>query len=109
MEHYITDVSTLKIAGIMQVEVKYRMILLIYSKDGIYAIQDKCPHRGVSLSTGQIVGDSIKCKDHGLPISYKTGAVSSERQADFLRLDKASRQIQTYPVTVKDNKIYITL
>lgn len=109
MEYYVTDVKTLKTEGMMQVEVAYRMILIIYTEDGVYAIQDKCPHQGVTLSTGKVEGDTIKCKEHGLPISFKTGAVSSERQADFLRLDKTSRHIQTYSVVIKDNKIYIDM
>lgn len=109
MEYYVTDVKTLKTAGKMQVEVAYRMILIIYTEDGIYAIQDECPHKGVTLSTGTIKDDTIRCKEHGLPISFKTGVVSSDRQAEFLRMDKASRRIKTYPVVIKDDKIYINI
>ncbi len=109
MEYCVTDIHTLKEKRLMQVEIMYRVILLIYTDDGLYAVQDNCPHLGTSLSTGKIENDTIRCKDHGLPISLKTGEVVSVRQADFLRLDKAHRKIQTYPVVVKEDYVYITL
>ena len=107
MEHYVTDINTLREKGLIQVEVMYQVILVIYTDDGLYAIEDRCPHRGISLATGKIEGNTIKCKDHGLPISFKTGEVNSIRQADFLRLDKESRRISTYPVVVKEDKVYV--
>ncbi|MFW5838700.1 MAG: Rieske (2Fe-2S) protein [Bacillota bacterium] len=109
MEYFVTDIKTLKLRGLMQVEVAYRTLLIIYKDNSVYAIQDECPHQGNTLSTGKVEGDTIKCKEHGLPISFKTGEVYSQRQADFLRLDKASRSIQTYPVVMKDDKIYIKM
>lgn len=109
MEHYVTELSTLKEEGRMSVEVAYRDILLIYSNDNVYAIQNKCPHQGISLDKGKVEGSTIRCKDHGLPISLETGKVTSERQAMFLRLDKYSRKINTYEVIIKDNKVYINL
>jgi nitrite reductase/ring-hydroxylating ferredoxin subunit len=109
MEHYVTELHTLKEAGRMVVDVQYRTILLVYSEEGIHAIQDKCPHQGVPLSTGTVDGDTIKCKDHGLKIHLATGAVASERQADFLRLDRHSRSVPTYAVVVRDDKVYIDL
>ena len=109
MEHYVTDIKTLKEEKVMQVEVLYRMILLILTEDEIYAIEDRCPHLGISLSTGKIVSDTIKCKDHGLAISLKSGQVISENQANYLRLDTTNRQIKTYPVVVKQDKVYLRL
>lgn len=109
MEHFITDLETLKEKTIMQVEVLYRNILLIYTDDQVYAIEDRCPHLGVTLATGKVEDSTIKCKDHGLAISLKNGEVISERQADYLRLDKKSRCIKTFSVKLSDNKIYIEI
>jgi nitrite reductase/ring-hydroxylating ferredoxin subunit len=109
MEHYVTDLKTLEEQKKMVVEVQYREILLLQTDSGIYAIMDKCPHRGVSLATGTVEEETIKCKDHGLKIRLDTGEVASERQADFLRLDKTSRRVTTYAVVIKDDKVYIDM
>ncbi|MEC9484865.1 MAG: Rieske 2Fe-2S domain-containing protein [Candidatus Izemoplasma sp.] len=107
MEHYVTELKTLKELKRMAVEVTYRDILLIYTDDTVYAIQNKCPHQGISLEKGNIQEGVIRCKDHGLPISLKTGEVTSERQANYLRLDRYSRKIHTFDVVIKDEKVYI--
>ena len=109
MEHYVANINTLREQEIMQVEVMYRSVLLIYSDGKIYAIEDKCPHQGISLATGKVDGDVIRCKDHGLPISLKTGAVTSERQAAFMRLGQNSRAVSTYSVVLKGEKIFISI
>lgn len=109
MEHFVTNIKTIRELEIMQVEVNYQKLLLIYTDEGIYAIDDTCPHKGISLSTGKIEGNTIKCKEHGLPVSFKTGEVVSTRQADFLRLDKNNRSVSTYQVILKNDKVYINL
>ncbi|MCF7925979.1 MAG: Rieske 2Fe-2S domain-containing protein [Candidatus Izimaplasma sp.] len=109
MEYLVTDLNTLKEKKVIQAEIAYRDILVIYTEEGIYALQDKCPHRGISLVNGTIKEDVIRCKDHGLPISIKTGKVTNQRQANFLRLDNHSRSIPTYPVSVKDNNVFVSI
>lgn len=109
MEHYVTDIDTLIENETMQVEVMYRMILLVYSAGEVYAVEDRCPHMGISLSKSKVDSDCIRCKDHGLAISLKSGEVINENQANYLRLDKSSRSIKTYQVSVKEGKVFIVL
>ncbi|MFH5882551.1 Rieske (2Fe-2S) protein [Liberiplasma polymorphum] len=109
MEHFVTNIDILKEKGLLKVEVMYKAILLIYTEGKLYAIEDRCPHLGISLATSKIDNNTIKCKEHGLPISLITGEVMSETQASFLRLDKNSRHIKTYPVFIKDDKVYIKI
>lgn len=109
MEHFVIDLSTIKAKQKMQVELKHHSILLIYTNDNVYALQDKCPHMGIPLFSGTVKDNVIKCKDHGLPISVETGNVTSKRQAEFLRLDQYSKSVKTYHVIVKDDAVYIEL
>lgn len=109
MEHLISSIKTLKEKGRIQQEINYQNILVVYSNDKVYAIMDKCPHRGVTLANGTIENDVIKCKDHGLGISLETGDVLSQRQIDFLRLDKYSRNVKTYETIVKDGNVYVVM
>lgn len=105
MEHLISSIETLKEKGRIQKEINYQNILVVYTNEKVYAIMDKCPHRGVTLANGSIEATVIKCKDHGLGISLETGDVLSQRQIDFLHLDKYSRSVKTYQ-TVEKTAMY---
>lgn len=48
-------------------------IVLLKTKNGIYAYEDYCPHRGLALSEGKIINDSIECKYHGWTFESSTG------------------------------------
>lgn len=109
MEAYVTDLSTIKAKRVMSVEVMYRKILLVYVDGEVYAIEDRCPHLGVSLENGYLDNKVIKCKDHGLAISLETGKVIREQQADYFRLSKNDRTIQTYQVLIKSGKVHILM
>lgn len=40
-----------------------------------FAIEDACPHSGVSLSTGKLKGHVIRCPGHDWDIDVRSGAV----------------------------------
>lgn len=107
MRELVVSLETLKDKKKMNVTINYQDILLVYSKGEVFAIMDKCPHRGVPLHTGKIEDNTIKCKDHGLAISLESGAVLSERQINFLRLDKYSRSVRTYKVEIDEGNVYV--
>jgi len=109
MEHYITTLDELKLEKMIHIEINNQKVLLVYSDEECYAVEDRCPHLNVSLAKSQVNKDQIKCKVHGLAISLKTGEVTSEYQANFLKLNDASRAIKTYPVSINNNKVFITL
>jgi nitrite reductase/ring-hydroxylating ferredoxin subunit len=46
-------------------------------RDGtrIFAIHDRCSHRGCSLSDGQIDGEQVVCSCHGSRFDLRDGAV----------------------------------
>lgn len=39
-------------------------IVLFRTRDGVAALRDRCPHRGVRLSTGHVENDSVVCPYH---------------------------------------------
>ena len=107
MEHFVTKLSTIIAKKKMRVMVDGRPILLASTKNGVYAIRDKCPHMGAILSNGMYENGIIRCKDHGLPIDVETGEVSDQSKADFLRLDEYSRSVKTYKVIIRNESVYI--
>ncbi|MBN2877188.1 MAG: Rieske (2Fe-2S) protein [Bacilli bacterium] len=109
MEYLATQLSTLTQKGKMRVVIQNRPILLTYVNGSVYAIRDKCPHMGATLSNGILANGIITCKDHGLPISVITGEVTDSNKADFLRVDEHSRSVRIYQTIIKDNNIYVKL
>ncbi len=109
MEYYATKLDTLKQKKKMGLVINNKPILLAYTKNGVFAIRDKCPHMGSPLSPGILEEDVITCKFHGLPISVETGEVTNYNKADFLRLDEYSREVKTYKTNIKDDSIFIEI
>lgn len=107
MPHYLTELSTLKQRQKMRLPYNNRFILLTIVDDEVYAIQDKCPHMGSTLSNGILEGTTITCKDHGLSISVISGEVVDNQKADFLKLDEFSRSVRKFKTLVKDGKVYL--
>ncbi len=109
MKQYLTKVSTIKQKKTLRIVVNNLPILLAYFEEKIYAIRDKCPHMGATLSRGIYKDGVITCKDHGLPISVITGAVTDQSKADFLNLEEYSRTVRTYKVIVESDSVYIDI
>jgi nitrite reductase/ring-hydroxylating ferredoxin subunit/uncharacterized membrane protein len=50
-------------------------VLLLRDGELIFAIHDRCSHRGCSLSDGELEGEEIVCGCHGSRFDRRTGAV----------------------------------
>jgi nitrite reductase/ring-hydroxylating ferredoxin subunit len=50
-------------------------VLVLKQGERIYAIHDRCSHRGCSLSDGEVEGASIRCACHGSTFALADGAV----------------------------------
>lgn len=52
------------------------VVALVRTAEGrVFAVEDKCPHKGGPLSDGMVHGDCITCPLHNWVISLETGAV----------------------------------
>jgi nitrite reductase (NADH) small subunit len=51
------------------------MVIAVFrtSSDSVFALQDKCPHKGGPLSQGIVFGESVACPLHNWCISLKDG------------------------------------
>jgi len=67
---------------------------------------DQCPHRGVALSAGKLVGDCIQCPFHGFDYDSSgrcTLIPANGRTADVPKTFK----VKTYPVQELHNLVYL--
>lgn len=67
--------------------------------DQVFALDDKCPHKGGPLSNGIQHGQAVTCPLHNWVIDLNTGAAQGA--------DEGS--VRTYPVAVEDGRIILTL
>jgi nitrite reductase/ring-hydroxylating ferredoxin subunit len=69
------DASLLSNGRPVRVVVDETPVLLLSQGENIYAIHDRCSHRGCSLSDGEVEGDEVICACHGSRFSLRDGAV----------------------------------
>jgi len=77
---------------------KGEKVCLVHGTDGFYAVQDKCPHNGASLSSGFCSEkNEIVCPIHRYKFDLKTGKATSG----------AGYALNTFPISIKETGIYV--
>lgn len=77
---------------------KGERICVSQSSSGFYAVQDKCPHNGASLSTGFCTdSNEIVCPIHRYKFDLKSGRATAG----------GSFALKTYPIEVKETGVFI--
>ncbi len=78
--------------------VRDKRICIVMRTGTLYAVEDKCPHNGESLSKGTVnyLGEVI-CPWHGYRYDLKTGRESAERCRDLV----------VYPIDMKSDGVYL--
>lgn len=81
-----------------QIIVKGNKICVARTTEGVFAVNDRCPHNGASLSSGFCSEkNEIICPMHRYPFDLKTGRTTSGLAMNVL----------TYPVKAEDNGVFI--
>ncbi len=69
------------------------------NEGGVYALDNRCPHRGGSLGDGDIQNGIVTCPLHEWKFIIKTG-ICTQNTVVF---------VQSYPVEVANNEVIISL
>ncbi len=69
------DASLLTEGRPLRVVVDETPVLLLSQGENIYALHDRCSHRGCSLSEGTVEGEEVVCACHGSRFSLRDGSV----------------------------------
>ena len=77
----------------------YAIALFRTSDDQIFALEDKCPHKGGPLSQGIVHDGCVTCPLHNWVISLKDGEVQGEDQG----------RVSTIPVRLEGTQIFIDI
>ena len=69
------------------------------SEDRVFALLDKCPHKGGPLSQGIVFGERVACPLHNWNIELPTGCAVTPDEGCT----------QKFSVKVEDGKVYLDL
>lgn len=72
-------------------------ILIARTDDGLHAYVDRCPHLGLPLGTGKLLGHVLTCAAHGYSFDIRTGEGVNPRRACLKRV----------AVRLADGSIYV--
>jgi len=77
-------------------------LALFRSGGEVYALEDRCPHRGARLSSGPVYEPcKVACLDHGWSIDLRTGAVDPPERGQ-VRTFSVRREGETLLVGIED-------
>ena len=69
------------------------------ANDTVFALADKCPHRGGPLSQGIVFGETVACPLHNWCIDLKSGTAAAPDEGGVRRFE----------VRVSDGEVELTL
>jgi 3-phenylpropionate/trans-cinnamate dioxygenase ferredoxin subunit len=81
-------------------EVAGRRLVVVRVGERVFAIDDRCSHRGFPLHDGTVEGTTIRCRTHGACFALESGAVVR---------GPARRAVPTYRVSVEEGTVVIEL
>jgi nitrite reductase/ring-hydroxylating ferredoxin subunit len=74
-----------------------RVVLVFVESDGIFALENACPHHGSTFDGGEFTPTHVVCPWHFWRIDFRTGSC----------LHNPFVKAPTYPVTVVDGVVHI--
>lgn len=95
---HISDIPTLG-ARVIQREGQDNVAIFRAADDRVFAVVDRCPHKGGPLSAGLMHGQSVTCPLHGWVLDLDNGQAQAPDEGC----------VHTLPVKVDDGAVYLAL
>ena len=98
--HPIGDISDIPLRGSRCVKTPHMNISVFRTgEDEVYAIENRCPHKGGPLSEGIVHGNAVTCPLHNWVISLETGKA----------LGADDGAVRTVPLRNEGGTLYVAL
>ena len=97
---FVCETNILEFEDIFRFDHNNKTYCIYHIEDGFYATDGICTHESVHLEEGLVMDGEIECPMHQGIFNIKTGKAISP---------PACEDLKTYPVKVKEGKIYIQL
>jgi nitrite reductase (NADH) small subunit len=95
----VTAVSEIAEGRPRRVQVAGRDLVICRTADGIFALDNRCPHRGGPLSEGDLLGSEIVCPWHLWGFDVASGACTGN--GDIM--------ISTYQTRIEDGRLLVAV
>jgi nitrite reductase/ring-hydroxylating ferredoxin subunit len=70
----VGHLDDLPVGGMKMVKVDGRRLCLVRTSDGVFALDNACPHQGYGLTQGDLTGDLLTCEWHNWKFRVSDGA-----------------------------------
>ena len=94
----VSELALLKQCKRLKVSVEGRDLALFYCDGEVFALDDRCIHKGSSLSKGHVFKGKVVCPGHQWAFDLRTGAVSQSPKCQ-----------PVVPTRITDEVIYVNL
>jgi nitrite reductase/ring-hydroxylating ferredoxin subunit len=103
MKHRVLQSDDVPEGQAVAVEAGGRNVLLVRSAEGLFALENACPHQCKSMEQGEVLVRSIRCPFHGVEIDLVDGTIVSD--AGFVGLSS----VQVFKVEEAQGVIYLEI
>ena len=103
MKHRISYSDHVLEGQAVPVEAGARKVLLVRSAEGLFALENACPHQCKSMEQGEVLARSIRCPFHGVEIDLVDGSIFSD--AGFIGLSS----VQVFKVEEAEGDVYLEI
>ena len=93
-------ITDLAVGTIRTVPIGEQQVLLCRTATAIYALEDRCPHAGLTLAAAKIRGEHLFCPHHGARFHLRDGCSASAVTTGSLRM---------FPVRVVEEEVQFDL
>jgi nitrite reductase (NADH) small subunit len=74
------------------------LALIRADEDRVYALEDRCPHKGGPFSEGIVAADRVACPLHGQCVDLATGTMVAPDEG----------KVQTFAVKLADGRVHLS-
>ncbi|MCW3085326.1 MAG: (2Fe-2S)-binding protein [Bacteroidetes bacterium] len=86
------------VGHVTTITVGKKKVCIAHTREGLFAVNDKCPHNGASLGNGYCTDEgSVVCPLHRYHFDLKTGRAKSG----------LGDVVETYPIETREEGIFI--
>jgi nitrite reductase/ring-hydroxylating ferredoxin subunit len=78
-------------------------LLVVRCRDGLFAVENSCPHQSQPLETGRVEGRNLRCRYHGVTIDLSNGELVYD--AGYIGLGG----VRAYAVEERAGRVFISI
>jgi 3-phenylpropionate/trans-cinnamate dioxygenase ferredoxin subunit len=76
-------------------------VLVVRTRRGIFAVENRCPHLGRALTDADVCGRKLICSGHGRQYDLKSGKPAGAP-------GYCARPLQTFEITIVDDRLWLS-